>query len=143
MTIPRDPLSIVVMVAALAAMLVVAGSCIGLLVAYVKRQKVVWGRGMRTLVGIGGTATSILVLLLPPGVAWLIYLRSVGRIDEALCATASDKTAPLLAHVLAGAWNAAVAACLADLVLLLPCAVLAGLALTVPFFLRDTRAEGS
>jgi hypothetical protein len=143
MTIPRDPLAIVVMVAALAAMLVVAGSCIGLLVAYAKREKVIWGRRMRTLVGIGGTATSIVVLLLPPGVAWLVYLRSVGRIDEALHATASDKMAPLLAHVLVGAWNAAVAACLADLVLLLPCAVLAGLALTVPFFLRDRKAEVS
>lgn len=141
MTLPRDPLAIVVLVASLVACLIVMGSCIGLLVAYAKRAKVVWGRGMRTLVGVGGTVTSLVVLLLPPGAAWLVYLRSVGKIDEALGATATDKTAPLPGYVLAGAWDAAVAAGLADLLLLVPCAVLAGLALTVPFFLRDV--EGS
>ena len=143
MIVPRDPVAIAILAASLAALAFVAGGCIGLVVAYVKRAKVVWGRGMRTLVGFGGTATSLVVLLMPPGVAWLLYLRAVGRIDEALATAAADKTAPLMADAVSGAWNGVVAAGLADLLLLAPCAVLAGLALTVPFFLGDRKVDGS
>ena len=136
MTIPRDPLAVILMVAALAALVIVTSSCIGLLVAYVKRAKVVWGRGMRTFVGIGGTATSILVLLLPPGVAWLVYLRSVGRIDEALAMPASPERVDQISGAIDAGWGTVCAAGLADAALLAPCAVLVGLSLTVPFFLR-------
>jgi len=136
MTLPRDPLAIVILAVSLAALLIVVGSCTGLLVAYVKRAKVVWGRGMRTLVGVGGTATSILVLLLPPGAAWLVYLRSVSRIDEALAMTASRERVDQIAGAIDSGWSVMLATGLADVALLVPCAVLVGLSLTVPFFLR-------
>ena len=92
---------------------------------------------MRTFVGIGGTATSLVVLLLPPGVAWLIYLRAVGRIDEALVEAVPEQKASLMGQSVGTAFEVMTAAGLADLVLVVPCAVLAGLALTIPFFLRD------
>ncbi len=145
MTIPRDPLAIAVMVAALAALAFVAGSCIGLLVAYAKRAKVVWGRGMRAFVGLGGTATALVVLLLPPGVAWLVYLRSVAGIDAALAMAPSAERVGQLSGAIDSGWAVMCAAGLADAVLLVPCAVLAGLSLSVPFFLRGpdpARDEG-
>ncbi len=143
MIVPRDPVALAILAASLVALVFVAGSCVGLLVAYAKRVKVVWGRGMRMLVGVGGTATSLVVLLLPPGAAWLMYLRAAGRIDEVLATAAPDEKSALVADAVTGAWNGVMAAGLADLLLLLPCAVLAGLSLTVPFFLRDREGDGA
>jgi hypothetical protein len=142
MVLPTDPLALVLLAVSLVGLVCVVGGCVGLIVAHRRRARAAWGRGKRTLVGIGSLLTSLTVLILPPGASWVVYRRAVDRIDEALAMDPSPEKVRLLAHAIDSAWSVACAAGLADLVLLVPCAVLVGLALSVPFFLRDRGEDG-
>ena len=133
----RHPYSIAVLVSALIGLVFVLGGCIGLIIAYARREKLKWGRAMRAIVGIGGVITAGLFLFLPAAVSWFVYTQAPDRMEEALASSAPEQKAALMADIISEAWSAAFLANVSALVLLIPCAVLVGLALTVTFYLEE------
>lgn len=117
---------------ALAGLMISLVGCMWLIVAYVKRSKVVWSRRKRRVARIGGALVPVALLVLPAVASWLIYLVEFGNVNYALVEAAPDVRAPMLARSIENAWSLAAAVCLTELVLLVPCAVLFGLALSVP-----------
>jgi ABC-type dipeptide/oligopeptide/nickel transport system permease component len=139
MLLLRNPIAIAVMLASLVGLVFVLGASLGLVVGYARRRRLTWARSTRIAVGAGGTITSCLVLCLPAAAAWLAYLSRDGKLGETLAIAAPEQVAALVAQAFESALGVSLAATISELVVAVPCAVLAGLALTVPFFLR---AEG-
>jgi hypothetical protein len=114
--------------------------CVMLALAHRRREKLAWAVGTRLAAGVGGTAFSVVVLMAPAALSWIAHHIACSRVEEAL---ARGGAWPEVSTVAQGFQEAVVTSTFADAaqaILLLPCAALIGLSLTVPFFL--TRAPG-
>ncbi len=108
--------------------------------AYRRREKLSWSNGLRLAIGMGGISMSSIVLLLPALASWGKYLLASSSLEDDLAQVSPDVKAAMVARAVASSMNTAMAADLSTYVLLVPCAMLMGLAMTVPFYL--TRAPG-
>lgn len=135
MSFLRNPFSIGVAVVALVGLAFVLLGSVIYVAAYRKRDKLSWSNGVRVAIGIGGTAFSSFILILPALMSWASYLISSNALERDLQLASPVQQASLVARAVDGAMSVAMVAEVASYVLLVPCGLMMGLALTVPFFL--------
>ena len=113
--------------------------CTVLVGKYRKRGMLDWSRGRRLLVPVGGTLCASIVLMMPAALNWLAHLSMVARIDHGLAYGVQEQKAAIVMSSFEHSIIVSVFATCGTLILLLPCAVLIGLVLTVPTSM--TRAQ--
>jgi len=129
--------AIAILVVALGTLITVLGGCLGLAIAHLRRSKLRWGRGFRIAVGAGGAVLAGVALLVPAIGSWIAYLAIRSSVAEVITQAVPEERAALLAGAIERAIGGALAAGMGEIALIVPCAVIAALALTVPFYLRE------
>jgi len=137
----KNPLSLVVLLVALVGLVLVVLGSVLMLVSWLRRGKLRWARGTRMIAGIGGVGLPVVVMIVPPVISWIVYLTSTGKMDAALADAAPDQRAAMMARAVESAMAVSAASAASMALLALPCALLVGLALTVPFYLKLERDE--
>lgn len=98
-----------------------------------RRKELDWSPRKITIVGLTGLLLPAVLLCLPACIDWLQYLHSYDMVDRSLLGVdmQPEQRAALLAYGISDAINVGLVAGVGQILLLLPCAILAGLGMAL------------
>lgn len=121
--------------------LAAAVACVVILARLLRRKTLDWSPGKITAVGLAGLLLPAVLLCLPEAVDWLSYLRSWDMVERSLLGVdvQPDERAALIAYAISDGFNVSWLARTGQVLLLIPCALLAGLSMAL---LTGSHGEG-
>jgi hypothetical protein len=116
-------------------------ACVVIFARLLRRKTLGWSPGKITAVGLAGLLLPAVLLCLPEAVDWLSYLRSCDMVERSLLGVdvQPDQRAALMAHAISDGFNVSWLARTGQVLLLIPCALLAGLSMAL---LTGSHGEG-
>jgi len=122
--------------------LAAAIACVVIFARLLRRKTLDWSPRKITHVGLVGLLLPAVLLCLPEAVDWLSYLHSHGMVESSLTGVGvqAEQKASLMAYGISHAYSVSAMAGMGQILLLIPCALLAGISLAL---LRKHHDEGT
>jgi hypothetical protein len=113
--------------------LAVAIVCVIFLVKVLRKKELDWSPRKIAVIGLVGLLLPAVLLCLPACIDWLSYLNSYDMVERSLLGVdmQPEQRAALLAYGISDAINVGLVAGVGQILLLLPCALLAGLSVAL------------